>query len=77
MISQCNTIKISWPKAKEIMLCLGEYDKLTDPIKDFQWEQIGLEKIDINLVAGWSFNVLNKEKLIYAMLKYNFTLHYE
>ena len=74
MDSQSDEIKISWPKAKEIMLRLGQYDKLRDPISQFDWTQIGLKRVELSLAHGWFFNIINKEKLIHSMIKYNFTL---
>lgn len=41
------------------------------------YEEIGVKRIDKFKNDGIHFQVINKEKLIYAMMKYNFTLHDE
>ncbi len=41
---------------------------------DFLWEEMGLNRIDKFKSGGVYFEVLDKNKLLHAMMKYDFTI---
>ena len=75
MTSQSNQIVWStWPKLQAAMLKMGHYGKWRDPIVEFTWSSIGLRSMYPNNplkdANGWFFEVINKEKYIFALMKY-------
>lgn len=68
-------VSISWPKAKEIVMAMGYYSKMSDPIALFNWSLIGLKFIPHAQVGyKWRFEIVDKKKLSFHMIKNNFTL---
>ena len=65
-------VQFNWPKLQLMMKKMGQYDKTTDPISMFRWTNIGLErKIYNELNYGWVFKVVDKQKFIHAVVKYD------
>lgn len=66
---------MSWSKVKEIVMAIGYYSKMSDPIGLFHWPIIGLKLMQSNKIGYmWNFLIVDKKKLSYNMMKYNFTL---
>lgn len=66
------TIVISFEKHREIIYRIFK----TDPtIKfDFLWEGFGLNRVHKFKNNGVYFEIVNKTKLLHAMMKYDFTM---
>jgi hypothetical protein len=55
-----------------MMVKMGYYDKMSDPIALYDWSEIGLERILFNkLNHGWLFKIISKEKFVHAVIKYD------
>jgi hypothetical protein len=68
-------VSISWPKAKEVVMAIGCYSTVSDPVGLFDWPLIGLKFIPHAQVGyKWRFEIVDKKKLSYFMIKYGFTL---
>jgi hypothetical protein len=66
-------IKISHEKLNEIIFCIfkAEYAIIYD---ESFWNSAGLRRIDKFKSGGVYFEVLDKNKLLHAMMKYDFTI---
>ncbi len=65
-------IKITHNKFNEIIFRIFKSDPT---IKyDFLWEDFGLTRVDKFKSGGVYFEVLDKTKLVHAMIKYDFTI---
>jgi len=67
-------IKFTFYELKAMMVKMGYYDKMSDPISLYDWPEIGLERILINnnkLNYGWLFKIISKEKFVHAVIKYD------
>jgi hypothetical protein len=64
----------TWPRIIHTMNKIGQYDKKQDPISLLEWESvIGLKPIDIESkpnANGWFFEIVDKEKFLFAIMKY-------
>jgi hypothetical protein len=69
-------IVISFRKHREIIYQLTLIDGTSHPNHNF-YDQIGVKRIDKMKYDGVHLQVVDKSKLIHAMMKYNFTLHNE
>jgi hypothetical protein len=67
-----NEVQFNWQDLKLMMMKMGCYDKVGDPISLFRWKNIGLErKIYNQLNYGWVFKVVDKQKFTHAVIKYD------
>lgn len=65
-------IMLSWYELKAIMLKMGNFSKMGDPIALYNWSEMGLERVIYNkLNYGWIFKIINKEKLVHSIIKYD------
>jgi hypothetical protein len=64
-------IKISHEKFNEIIFRIFKSDPTFK--FDFLWEEMGLNRIDKFKSGGVYFEVVDKTKLVHAMIKYDFT----
>lgn len=65
-------VKFTFYELKAMMVKMGYYDKMSDPIALYDWSEIGLEHILINkLNHGWLFKIISKEKFVHAVIKYD------
>ena len=65
-------IKFSWPELKAIMLKMGNFSKMSNPIASYDWSEMGLERVIYNkLNYGWIFKITNKEKFVHSIIKYD------
>lgn len=65
-------VKFTFYELKAMMVKMGYYDKMSDPITLYDWSEIGLERILINkLNYGWPFKIISKEKFVHAVIKYD------
>jgi hypothetical protein len=65
-------VKFTFYELKALMVKMGYYDKMSDPIALYDWSEIGLERILINkLNYGWLFKIISKEKFVHAVIKYD------
>jgi hypothetical protein len=65
-------VKFTFYELKALMVKMGYYDKMSDPITLYDWSEIGLEHILINkLNYGWLFKIISKEKFVHAVIKYD------
>ena len=54
---------------------MGYYSKAADPIGKFDWSLIGLKFApEILLSYRWRFEILDKKKLLFNMIKYGFLI---
>jgi hypothetical protein len=77
MTTKEEVIVLSWSKLKLMMVMMGEYGKVGDPIA-FKWETIGLRRknlsLDQRVSYGWYFDAVDKQKLVHAIIKYGLEL---
>lgn len=77
MTTKEEVIVLSWGKLKLMMVMMREYGKVDDPIA-FKWETIGLRRknlsLDQRVSYGWYFDVVDKQKLVHAIIKYGLEL---
>ena len=72
---QAEEITLTWSKLQLMMTMMREYGKVSDPIALFRWRNIGLERIIGSTVNfGWRFKVIDKCKLVNAVIKYGLEL---
>ena len=65
-------IKFTFYELKAMMVKMGYYDKMSDPITLYDWSEIGLERVIFNkLNYGWVFKIVSKEKFVHAVIKYD------
>ena len=78
MTTKEEVIVLSWSKLKLMMVMMGEYGRMDDPIALFKWETIGLRRknlsLDQRVSYGWYFDVVDKQKLVHAIIKYGLEL---
>ena len=67
------TIKISHEKFKEIIFCTFKSGYPIDYSDSF-WSSLGLKRVDKFKNGGVYFEVVDKSKLIHAIIKYGFTI---
>jgi hypothetical protein len=66
-------IKISHEKLKEIIFRIFKSDYSITYDESF-WNGVGLRRVDKFKNGGVYFEVLDKTKLVHAMIKYDFTI---
>ena len=65
-------IEFNWPELKAIMLKMGNFSQIGNPIALYDWSKMGLERVIYNkLNYGWIFKIINKEKFVHSMIKYD------
>ena len=64
-------IEFSWHELKAMMIKMGYYDKMSDPVSLCDWSEIGLERILFKYNYKWQFKVISKEKFLNAVIKYD------
>lgn len=74
-MSKPEILTLKWGQMKLWMALMGEYGRMGDPIALYRWENIGLKKVpkDPPLIGGyygWQFEIISKEKLTHAIIKY-------
>jgi hypothetical protein len=67
-------VEFSWYELKAIMIKMGYYSKMSDPIALYDWSEIGLERILYKYNYMWQFKIVNKKKFIHNIIKYNLFL---
>ena len=65
-------IEFTFYELKAIMVKMGYYDKMSDPVALYDWSEIGLERILYKYNYKWQFKVISKEKFVFAVIKYDF-----
>jgi hypothetical protein len=65
-------IQLTWQKLKLMMMKMGNFTKMGDPIALYDWSEIGLERVIYNKINyGWIFKIISKEKFVHAVIKYD------
>ena len=64
-------IEFSWYELKAMMIKMGYYSKMGDPIALYDWSEIGLERLLFKYNYKWQFKVISKEKFLNAVIKYD------
>jgi len=72
-------IYIKWRDMQSLMYKMRLSSKSSDPVALFKWNSIGLKLDDEcdpvrNATKGWCFLIINKNKLVHAMMQHEFTL---
>lgn len=69
-------VLLTWPQMQLMMKMMGHYDKMSNPVDQYRWSNIGLkfcrDKQHTRGGYGWRFSVENKGKFMFAKIKYGF-----
>ena len=72
-----NDVLLTWSEMQDTKKKITKQDRLPDySWRDIYWSEIGLKYVD-NTFFTWRFKIIDKNKLIFAIIKYNLKLFYE